>query len=203
MAPQLHPAGLSDDDVLSLWVGRVARTHALLEYDVDNVRRLLARRRGEVRQATPVKGFDQLVRECSQRLRESPVDPRIVATGEVALSAARHVTAERNRVVHDMWLPAEPAEGSGPPRWNTFRRSGDPSDSYNSADPQDLDGTVDVHDVLVRTRVRISGLFMALHTIWPADSPEPQRPVGDSTTRYIEMMMDRFTLQANGDVEVN
>lgn len=203
MIPQTHLGNLSDDDALSLRVGRVARTHALLEYSVDNVRRLLARREGEVPQSTSsVKGFDQLARECSERLRESKVDQCIVDAGEVALKAARQATAERNRVVHDMWLPAEPADDSGQPRWNTFRRSGDFRASYNSADAQDLDMIAEVHTVLLRTRIRVSGLFMALHALWPAESPEPKGPVGDNMANYIDLMMDRFTLHPNGDFEV-
>jgi hypothetical protein len=44
---------------------------------------------------------------------------------------------------------------------------------------------------------------MALHAIWPAGSPEPTEPVGDSVAWCIEVMMDRFTLHPNGDVEVD
>lgn len=195
-------ADLSDDDALSLWVGRVARTHALLEYDVDNVHRFLARREGEDPQSRPVRGFDQLARECTERLRNSSVNREVVEAGAEALLAARQATGERNRVVHDMWLPAAPEGDSGPPRWNTFRRSGDFRASYNSADVQDLTMIVDVHTLLLRTRVRVSGLFMALHAIWPAESPQPKGSPGEGMDTYIRLMMDRFTLHPNGDFEV-
>ena len=61
MDGQDDPSVLSDDDALSLWVGRVARVHAHLEYGVDNVHRFLLRRVGNVPDSRAVKGFDQLV----------------------------------------------------------------------------------------------------------------------------------------------
>ena len=36
-----HVSALSDEDKLSLWVGRMAREHARLEYGLSNVRSML------------------------------------------------------------------------------------------------------------------------------------------------------------------
>src|SRR6476469_382923 len=104
MEPADHEPVLNDDDVLSLWVGRVARTHALLECDMDNVHRFLARQLGHVLGNKSVKGFDQRVSECRKLLQRSDVGREIVMSGDTALLAAREATAFRNRVVHDMWL---------------------------------------------------------------------------------------------------
>lgn len=57
MDAQDPPPGLSNDDALSLWVGRVARAHAHLEYGVDNVHGFLSRQLDSVSESRAVKGF--------------------------------------------------------------------------------------------------------------------------------------------------
>lgn len=69
-----HEPTLGDDDSLSLWVGRVARSHAHMEYSVDNIHRLLIQRAGHVPGRKSVKGFDQLVSECRRLLQGSDAD---------------------------------------------------------------------------------------------------------------------------------
>ena len=203
MEPADHERTLNDDDVLSLWVGRVARTHALLECNVDNVHRFLARRVGHAPGEKSVKGFDQLVRECRKLLQRSDVGREIVTSGDTALIAAREATCFRNRVVHDMWLLDPLREDWEPPRWNTFHRLSDVLESYNSADSQDLTMVVDTHTLLMRTRMRVSGLFMALHATWPADRARGEGSSGgDTMARYVALMTDRFTLHANGDFDI-
>jgi hypothetical protein len=195
---------LNHDDVLSLWVGRVARTHALLEYNVDNVHRLLARQLGHVPGSKSVKGFDQLVSECRKLLQQSDAGREILTSGDTALRAAREATGLRNRVVHDMWLLDPLREDWEPPRWNTFHRLSDVQESYKSATSQDLTMVVDTHTLLLRTRVRVSGLFMALHATWPASGARVGVSPGDaSMARYIALMTDRFTLHANGDIDLS
>jgi hypothetical protein len=46
-----HVSALSDEDLLLLWVGRVAREHARLEYGLSNVRSMLMLSRREWRLA--------------------------------------------------------------------------------------------------------------------------------------------------------
>lgn len=203
MEPTEREPNLSDDDALSLWVGRVARTHAHLEYDVDNVHRFLVRQNGHSPDSKTVKGFDQLVSECRNLLRGSSADREIQMSGDAALLAAKQASVLRNRVVHDMWLPDPLRNDWEPPRWNTFRRLGDLQGSYTSAILQDLTTVVDAHAVLIRTRMRVSGLFMALHAIWPAGRNSGERSsTSDSVARYVALMADRFTLHANGDFDV-
>jgi hypothetical protein len=193
----------NDDDVLSLWVGRVARTHALLEYDVDNVYRFLARQVGQVPSSKSMKGFDQLVSECRRLLQQSDAGQEIVTSGDSALLAAREATGLRNRVVHDMWL-LDPLRGDWePPRWNTFHRLSDLPESYNSANSHDLTMVVDTHTLLMRTRMRVSGLFMALHATWPAYRARVEGSPGDATmATYVALMTDRFILHAHGDFDL-
>ena len=175
-----HEPILNDDDALSLWVGRVARVHALLEYDVDNVHRLLAQHAGDPPDRKSVPGFDQLVGECRRLLRRSGLDRDILTSGDAALLAAKEATGFRNRVVHDMWLPDPLREDWEPPRWNAFRRSGDLLESYRSASSHDLAMVIHTQVLLMRTRLRVSGLFMTLHAAWRS---ERDRDEGRSTRR--------------------
>lgn len=203
MEPADQEVYFSDDDVLSLWVGRVARTHALLEYSVDNVHRFLTRQVGQSPASKSVKGFDQLVSECRKLLKQSDAGRKIVTSGDAALLAAREATGFRNRVVHDMWLLDPLRADWEPPRWNTFHRLSDVQESYNSANAQDLTMVVDTQTLLMRTRMRVSGLFMALHATWPAGRARVEGSPGDDTmARYVALMTDRFILHANGDFDV-
>lgn len=203
MEPHDHLPILSDDDALSLWVGRVARAHAHLEYDVYNVHRFLSRQVGHVPDSKSVKGLDHLVSECRRLLNGSDADRQILTSGDAALLAAREATGMRNRVLHDMWLSDPLRDDWELPRWNTFRRMGNLETSYATASVRDLAMVVDTHTLLVRTRMRVSGLFMALHATWPTGGAVAEgRPRGDSMPRYVALMTDRFTLQANGDFEV-
>jgi hypothetical protein len=203
MEPADHEPVLSDDDVLSLWVGRVARTHALLEYNVDNVHRFLARHVGHAPGSKSVKGFDQLVRECRKLLQSSDADGEILTSGDAALVAAREATGLRNRVVHDMWLSDPLREDWEPPRWSTFHRLSDVQESYSSASSQDLTMVVDTQTLLTRTRLRVSGLFMALHATWPAGRARVEGSRSeDNMASYVALMTDRFILHANGDFDV-
>lgn len=195
-----HEPTLCDDDSLSLWVGRVARSHAHLEYSVDNIHRLLVQRAGNAPDRKSVKGFDQLVGECRRLLQGSDVDSEIITAGDSALLAAKEATVLRNRVVHDMWLPDPLREDWEPPRWNAFRRSGDLDESYSSGSRHDLTMVVDAHTLLTRTRMRVSGVFMALHATWRPDRTCHEG--APTMARYLALMTDGFTLQANGDFDV-
>lgn len=138
-----------------------------------------------------------------QAVKQSDAGREIVTSGDTALLAAREATGFRNRVVHDMWLLDPLREDWEPPRWNTFHRLSDVQESYNSANSQDLTMVVDTHTLLMRTRMRVSGLFMALHAIWPAGRARVEGSPGDDTmARYVALMTDRFILHANGDFDV-
>jgi hypothetical protein len=200
--PADHEPNLSDDDFLSLWVGRVARTHALLEYDVDNVHRFLVRHVGHLALRKSVKGFDQLVSECRKLLQQSEAGREILTAGDTALLAARAATAFRNRVVHDMWLLDPVREDWEPPRWNTFHRLSNAQESYDSASSQDLTMVIDAHRRLLRTRIRVSGLFMALHATVPAGGAAVEGSLGEDTARYVDLMAGRFVLHANGNFDL-
>jgi hypothetical protein len=86
-------SALSDDDELSLRLGRVAREHARLEYGLDHVLRMLdASKEG----AAPTS-VGELVHRCQRLLNGSGLEADIIRAGRGALSSASSATAQRNR----------------------------------------------------------------------------------------------------------
>ena len=69
----------------------------------------------------------------------------------------------------------------------------------------DLDTVISAHSTLLRARLRVLGLFMALHEILPwlsgARPPRSQRTT--ELPRYLAMMKDNFTLEAHGDFTIS
>jgi hypothetical protein len=201
MEPSDPTSTLSDEDQLSLWVGRVARVHALLEYNLSNVHDALRPPDTLSVPSTQPPGADRLADECMKLLKRADLGRQVVAAGTQALLAAKQANALRNRIVHDMWLP-DPARKAGqPPSWNAFRQSRGLIEAY--AHPARLDTVVGAHTTLARARLRVSGLFMALHEVVPRYSATTRPTRAKSALpRYIGLMADHFKIGANGDFEI-
>lgn len=203
MEPSSPAPSLEDQDVLSLWVGRVARVHALLEYNLSNVHAALRPPDADVHSSAPL-GVDSLITSCRSRLTEAKLGDEIATAGYEALSAAKEANAQRNRIVHDIWLLDSQAEVRPLSTWTTFGRSSRERSPYDLPAPRTLESVCDAHTMLVRSRVRTSGLFMALHEVLPWLSAARRLPSAKSELpRYIAMMEGRFTLEPNGDVEIH
>lgn len=188
---------LSDEDQLSLWVGRVARTNALLEYDLGNVWRIL----GGVPHAKGV-GVDQLAEDCRRLLQKSRAAPEVIAAGLSALNAARKANAGRNRVVHDLWL-AEASSADRGATWHSFRLNSGRIAPETAVDTVSLQVVIETQEMLQRARTRLSGLFMALNEVRDREAPtRNSRPLEANMSRYLAMMDDKFQLQDNGDIEL-
>lgn len=191
-------AGLSDDDQLSLFVGRVARTNALLEYDLGNVWRTLG---GEAHPAGA--GVDQLANDCRRLLRKTYGDHLVVDAGLKALSAARRANSIRNRVVHDIWLEATISANTDGGSWQPFRLTAGQLEPAVAAAPVTVDVVAKAHESLRRARTRVSGLFMALHGLANQEAPTHGRaPKSNNLDRYLAMMNDHFELHDNGDIDI-
>lgn len=93
---------LSHDDLLSLGIGRVIRSHSLLEYRLRNVHHFLADYGTDSDVAGGPPGAERLADSC--RLRLKKLSPSLTAAGDSALAAARTANVLRNRIVHDLWL---------------------------------------------------------------------------------------------------
>jgi hypothetical protein len=193
---------LSDDDQLSLWVGRVARVHALLEYKLSNVHGALRPPdTSSVRNSVPLS-VDQLVAECRRLLKTSQLSGEVIAAGTQALTAAKGANALRNRMVHDIWLPGSQSAHEQAPSWSSFQRLQGEMKPYALSTPRDLDTVISAHSTLVRSRLRVSGLFMALHQLLPWLSHGRGPHPGPGLATYVALMRDRFTLEPNGDFEI-
>ena len=190
---------LSNEDGLSLWVGRVAREHALLEYSLSNVLGMLD---PSPERATP-SSVGGLVLQSRRLLTRSDLRADIVLAGRTALRAASAATKLRNRVIHDMWLWDARGDESEPAVWNAFRRSTDRATSYAAGTQVALQTVVDARNELSRTRLRVRGLFMALHEAMPYGHTTGRPKVESELPRYIAMMNNEFTVAANGDVEID
>lgn len=189
-------AALSDDDQLSLWVGRVAREHALLEYSLNNVFQVLC----PAKDGSTPAGASQLAKACRDHLKATELGSEVKRAGEQALVGAQHANTNRNRLVHDIWLPS-PEDGSGDgANWNIFGRPSPKDAPYATAARRDVRAVADVHVQMARARLRVSGLFMALHELLaPKARPKGVRSAEPRLPRYIALMEDRFVLEANGD----
>lgn len=194
---------LSDDDQLSLWVGRVARIHALLEYNLSNVHGALRPpETSGVRNAAP-PSVDQLIADCRRLLKTSQLSGEVIVSGTQALSAAKVANALRNRMVHDIWLPGSQSEHEQAPSWDSFQRMQGQLQPYALSTPRDLGTVISAHTTLVRSRLRVSALFMALHQLLPwLSHGRPLHPPGPALTTYVALMRDRFTLEPNGDFKI-
>lgn len=186
---------IPEGDDLSLWIGRVVRSHAMLEYQADLIHRFICAHVDEQRQRKSVVSLDQVIADCRRRVQSAAdLQPDLRKAGVEALLAARGASNARNRVAHDMWLPHRVPEADETTTWAVFQRTGDPASSYAAATRRELDEVIEAHFRIERTRVRLSGLFMALHAIWELGGDTSLVP------RYIAMMTDQFHLAANGDV---
>ena len=111
---------LSDDDLLSLSIGRVVRAHARVEYGLRNVHEALDISSSTDNVAAGFVGADRLVNDCMVRLRRADLSREVTESGERSLKAAQESNMLRNGIVHDLWLLESGSEDHVNPRWNTF-----------------------------------------------------------------------------------
>ena len=99
------PSGLEASDQLSLSIGRVCREDVFLEQSCRQL--FLALVGAGLGLYLRPASIEQLIDGCRLMLSNSGVSDRWQTAGDDALIAAKAAHKERNRVVHDMWLPAE------------------------------------------------------------------------------------------------
>jgi len=195
---------LSHDDLLSLGIGRVIRSHSLLEYRLRNAFQFLASFGEEGEVAKGRLGADRLADGCRLRLQRANLDPTVTTAGTGALEAARAANVMRNLIVHDLWVLDSQTDAEQPsPRWNRFTAERGQSRTVGRPTPTDLNALEDTRSALDRAALRISGLFMALHEVLPG--PDQTRHMTGrprSMPTYLALMNDEFRLEANGDWEI-
>lgn len=196
-------SSLSDDDLLSLNIGRVVRAHARVEYGLRNVYQALDSPNSPDNVAPGFVGAERLVNDCMARLRRVAIGPELTASGERSLRAAQEANALRNVIVHDLWLLESDGRGNLNPRWNTF---GPTRGEVGTVVRQELRGIPSIEEArtaLERAAVRVSGLFMALNEVLPRfEKSTKHRGWTSGLSIYVALMDGHFRLAQNGDWEV-
>jgi len=191
---------LSDEDQLSLCIGRVARAHTRLDNHLRNVHRSLAGPGAARYLNTRIWSTVQLADDCEVMLSNASLDAVLVRAGLKAIEAARDSNGIRNRIIHDMWLQDNgPVGADQPPKWNAFWAARGQLGLIARPAPFDIGCIQGAHATLERACLRVSGLFMALHLV------ETQRDRSNSDIdqdRYLALMHDHFVLAPNGDFDV-
>jgi hypothetical protein len=194
-------SSLSDDDLLSLSIGRVARAHARVEYGLRNVHEALDTPRSTDTVAAGFVGADRLANDCM--LRRADLSRKLTESGERSLKAAQEANVLRNGIVHDLWLLESGGEDDVNPRWNTFGAARGRTGTVVRPAPSDIQTVEDARTALNLAAVRVSGLFMALHEVLPRYEGSPRRR---GRTRglptYLALMDGNFRLAQNGDWEI-
>lgn len=193
-------SSLSDDDLLSLSIGRVVRAHSRLEYGLRNVREAL----DTDTQTGGFVGAEQLAKECSTRLRLVDLRPEVMLAGERSLEAARASNALRNTTVHDLWMLDLDRNYEESARWNTVGAARGRTGNATRPKPRDIQSVEGVRTALERAALRVSGLFMALHEALPRYQ-DLTRPKGwmSNMPRYLALMNDQFDIDNDGNWEVH
>ena len=156
---------LSDDDLLSLTIGRVVRAHARVEYALRNVHEALGAPNSTDNVAAGFVGAERLAAECTLRLRRANLPLELTDYGERSLAAAQEANVLRNGIVHDLWMVESGSEGDAKPRWNTLGATRCRPGTAIRPEPSDIQTVEDARSALARAAVRLSGLFMALHEV--------------------------------------
>ena len=202
MEPPDPTSVLSDDDLLSLSIGRVVRAHSRVEYGLRNVHEALDTHSSIENVAAGFVGADQLANDCIMRLRRADLSRELTESGERSLKAAQEANVRRNAIVHDLWLLDSGREDDVSPRWNTIGATRGRTGSVARLGPSDVQTLEDARTALDRAAVRVSGLFMALHEFLPRYEEPRRRGWTSELPRYLALMDGHFRLAQNGDWEV-
>lgn len=193
-------SSLTEDDLLSLSIGRLVRAHARVEYGLRNVHDVLADAGGLRTGTSGFLGADRLSNDCVLRLKRGDISPELVQAGEQALRAAQEANSTRNSIVHDLWLMDGERSENGHPQWHAFGATRGAAGTVARSAPGNIQTVDDARAALERASVRISGLFMALHAVLPRyAAPHAYPESGTALSTYYALMNDQFRLESNGD----
>lgn len=160
-------------------VGRITRLHVLLEGDLRWLFDVLGA-------PTPVRklaadGVSRLIDQCRALAGSVPLGPDVRDPLLALLSDMVAVNAERNRVVHEIWLTSEDGE-----TWISLGVSGG-----KRREPQTI--SIEILDDLIRRMIRLqTRLFGAIQTVMFDSSayPEPMAILPRNET--LALLRDEF-----------
>jgi hypothetical protein len=192
-----------DEDALALRIGQAARAHVDLDIALRSLFRTLVLPSPAVYLADGITSTNRLVADCRTLLSKTSIRSDLMNAGLGALSAAKVVNEERNRVVHDMWLPEIRLNSDAAPRWEVLQPQKFHSDSSSEPVSRGLDSVESVLTALKRVALRISGLDQALWMMLPHLTDE----LGDSSGAvplgtWMSLAADEFDLLEDGAFRV-
>lgn len=192
---ELAVSSLSPFDRLSLLIGRVAQADVRLEFTLQGLWTSLAGF-GYATFLVPAD-LTQLVEQSTIMFKARAFDGRYQAAGLAALQSATAAHRERNRVIHDMWIPSIDPSNEVADREAFVRQRLRRRDSFGIAERKTLDEVQHVVSQLVRSNFQVSALLF---------SP-PLFSQGSATTTPSEhdlrMIEGRFDVGRDGGARVH
>jgi hypothetical protein len=188
-------------DALHMEIGRIAHHHVLLDAALRGVYVALATPSAAVYLVNDTWSTAALVRACKTMIERSPAPPQVVEAGVSALEAADKANTERNRVVHDMWLPdVEGTMPTTPVRWNLTKIERG-SFGRKMDGVHDLRSLNDARFQIFRAHIRVSALQWALCESLPSwqGSGIESGPRID----WVAVMEGRFVLDEDGSFRID
>jgi hypothetical protein len=185
---------LSPDDALSLEIGRVARAHVGLDFElVQLYNALIGPSLGSFLANDFMTG--SLIEHCRKMWIKTGFAEQVIEAGRASLEAARAANNRRNRVVHDMWLPQTDSQGAPmADSWAAYQRKRGELGA-SSGPPQPLGELHGLIGELARARYRVSAMGW-----YTRDHLQPWGPPFevDKGGGWLEIMAGEFDVLPDG-----
>ncbi|TCC35106.1 hypothetical protein [Kribbella sindirgiensis] len=178
---------------ITLEIGRVAREHVRMDVGLRHIYRQLVAPSPAVLLTANITSTYQVINDIRLMIVMSAPfeDPAVANAAIEILDTAKVVNADRNRVVHDMWIPMPSATEPRSVEWLTKRLVRGEVDLVEQG-PKDLVYARGVWDHLRRVTKRLDALAWFLQTVLPIydefDWDETQLPM------WTAMLEGRFDL---------
>jgi hypothetical protein len=155
---------LSLDDRLSLLIGRAARSHVQIDGALRQIHTTLCSPGLGVYLNAEIDSTDRLIQQCRTMVNKADLSEEVTSACQAALADAKEANQERNRVVHDMWMPGEEGTDATWSRWKRLRTG--LGNSFD-ATPQNLDDVAAVVVHLRRSHIRLHAMYFVLWEVLP------------------------------------
>ena len=195
------------EDALCLWIGRVARAHVRLDSALVGVHQtLLMPSLGEYL-TNRITSTEVMMEDCRLMVSKADIPEDVRQTADEALKSCKDANKDRNRVVHDMWLPYVDEEGTAEEgaRWRRLQRKSGHRDFVPPDAPTDLTFITDAWVRIVRSGHRVGAVRRSLLYVLPHFRERFHDQYGDpdDRARWLAIMQDRFTLDGRFVAEVD
>ncbi len=187
-------------DLLQMEIGRVAQIHVQLDHALRQVFVSLATPSPAIYLVNDRSSTESLVQACKTMLANAEVPGEVSQAGISALQAASAANVERNRVVHDMWIPEYEEPDGRSVRWHLSKIARG-AFGFKSDGIHDLQSLKAARLQVFRAFSRVSALQWALHGTLPfyRGAGTDVAPLSD----WIAMMEDRFVLDEDGGFRID